>query len=818
MRESEKKKISNNNPVKRSARTQRKDSKLLDRSERREQNSRETESKALQDKPAPNAVVNDRNAGVVPFNIYENMVVGSQHDVYRKKDLVHGCEAEELVGEDGAQTLDGPSAELNMENLEVKEVLSDSERTIDSATSQGDSLTADEQKIERKFSIHKKQNMDSDEVSASASTLRTSRKPMESQLNGVALKYSSNNTSEDIVGSISVSSQDKPIEESEGETFSEALNGDEDLASDGEPSIVELNALHQGWTFSKRKDSNVVTSNENGTKAVNNDDFPAMISMNQKIEEMETRIEKLEEELREVAALEISLYTVVPEHGSSAHKVHTPARRLSRLYIHACKHWTQSKRGTIARNTVSGLVLVARTCGNDVSRLTFWLSNTVVLREIIAQAFGSSTQSNVMRIVPLNGSGKVTDQENPSPVNFKGRPVHNQMNKKGVTQFVEDWQETGTFTSALEKVETWIFSRIVESVWWQALTPHMQSPLLDLTTKRSISRPLGSAPGDQKQGSFSIDLWRGAFMDAFHRLCPVRAGGHACGCLPVLARMVIAQCVARLDIAMFNAILRESEHEIPSDPVSDPIVDARVLPIPAGNLSFGFGAQLKNVVGNWSRCLGDLFGVEVGYRSDGHHVGSEYNDHKDGHARPKYFHLLDELSDLLMLPKDMLADWSIRKEVCPCISLPLVKRIVCNFTPDEFCPDHVPGEVLEVLNAESIVERRLSESSTGNFPYAAAPVVYSPPSTADVAEKVAEAGGKPLLEHNASSIQRKGYTSDEELEDLDSPLAYIVDNLRSSSPGALQLQSVDQGLEQAQQIGHGSLTARYKLLHEVWSV
>ncbi|GAB2265687.1 hypothetical protein Dimus_000727 [Dionaea muscipula] len=44
--------------------------------------------------------------------------------------------------------------------------------------------------------------------------------------------------------------------------------------------------------------------------------------------------------------------------------------------------------------------------------------------------------------------------------------------------------------------------------------------------------------------------------------------------------VVIAQCVARLDIAMFNAILRESKHEIPSDPVSDPIVDARVLPIP----------------------------------------------------------------------------------------------------------------------------------------------------------------------------------------------------------------------------------------------
>lgn len=56
------------------------------------------------------------------------------------------------------------------------------------------------------------------------------------------------------------------------------------------------------------------------------------------------------------------------------------------------------------------------------------------------------------------------------------------------------------------------------------------------------------------------------------------------------------QCVDRLDVAMFNAILRESAHEIPTDPISDPIVDSKVLPIPAGNLSFGSGAQLKNSV------------------------------------------------------------------------------------------------------------------------------------------------------------------------------------------------------------------------------
>lgn len=56
------------------------------------------------------------------------------------------------------------------------------------------------------------------------------------------------------------------------------------------------------------------------------------------------------------------------------------------------------------------------------------------------------------------------------------------------------------------------------------------------------------------------------------------------------------QCVARLDVAIFNGILRESAHEIPTDPVSDPIIDSNVLPIPAGDLSFGSGAQLKNAV------------------------------------------------------------------------------------------------------------------------------------------------------------------------------------------------------------------------------
>ena len=60
-----------------------------------------------------------------------------------------------------------------------------------------------------------------------------------------------------------------------------------------------------------------------------------------------------------------------------------------------------------------------------------------------------------------------------------------------------------------------------------------------------------------------------------------------------LLDQVMEQCVSRLDVAMFNDILRELAHEIPTDPVSNPIANSKALSIPAGYLSFGSGAQLK---------------------------------------------------------------------------------------------------------------------------------------------------------------------------------------------------------------------------------
>lgn len=64
----------------------------------------------------------------------------------------------------------------------------------------------------------------------------------------------------------------------------------------------------------------------------------------------------------------------------------------------------------------------------------------------------------------------------------------------------------------------------------------MQSP--DASATKSIVKLSRLGLGGLEQGNFSIDLWKRAFQDASAKLCPLRAGGHECGCLPVLAKLV----------------------------------------------------------------------------------------------------------------------------------------------------------------------------------------------------------------------------------------------------------------------------------------
>lgn len=67
-------------------------------------------------------------------------------------------------------------------------------------------------------------------------------------------------------------------------------------------------------------------------------------------------------------------------------------------------------------------------------------------------------------------------------------------------------------------------------------------------------------------------------------------------------------------------------------------------------------------IGNWSRWLTDLFGMDA-EDSAKDDQDADADDRKEEIAESKSFHLLNQLSDLLMLPKDMLLDRAVRKEV-----------------------------------------------------------------------------------------------------------------------------------------------------------
>ncbi|KAJ7974778.1 EEIG1/EHBP1 N-terminal domain containing protein [Quillaja saponaria] len=531
------------------------------------------------------------------------------------------------------------------------------------------------------------------------------------------------------------------------------------------------------------------------------------VSLDKKVLQLEHKIKMLEGELREAAAIEAALYSVVAEHGSSMSKVHAPARRLARLYLHAYREKLPSRRAGAARSAVSGLVLVAKACGNDVPRLTFWLSNSIMLRTFVSESIDVQLPLSTGPMMERKGDGK-GDIRILSPL-IQNASCPGKAEKTILYGSFGTWEDPYMLISALEKIESWVFSRIVESIWWQILTPHMQHVDIKATDKGSASRKTYrriSSTCDEDQGNFSLDLWKNAFSDACERLCPVRAGGHECGCLAVLASLIMEQCVARLDVAMFNAILRESAEEIPTDPVSDPISDPKVLPIPAGISSFGAGAQLKNAIGNWCRWMTDLFGMDT---DDSLDDIDDYSNNDDERQLTSFksFHLLNALSDLLMLPKDMLLNRSIRKEVCPMFSTPLIKRIIDNFVPDEFCPDPVPDVVLEALDSEDPLQD-VSECVT-NFPCIAAPTTYSPPSTASVTSIIGEAGSQPQLRRSGSSVLRKSYTSDDELDELKSPLASVLFD-GSLSP------TVSTKLSWKPKENHNENAARYELLKEVW--
>nr|XP_024397619.1 uncharacterized protein LOC112292889 isoform X4 [Physcomitrium patens] len=421
--------------------------------------------------------------------------------------------------------------------------------------------------------------------------------------------------------------------------------------------------------------------------------------------DLKQQLLKREDELRDTAAIEVALYSIVAEHTSSSHKVHTPARRLARLYVYAYKNCNSDRHASAARNAVQGLVVVVRACGNDVPRLTYWWSNIVVLRESIMQACNAEPTTDPDVATPSGIDSSYADRAK------QYQQQHTRTTRTGSTyeilgfkHFNNKWQDCNTFVVALLKVETWIHGRILECVWWQAMAPPMQVGGSDrkaragalgetfINVRDELNRIAGkvkdglgelnkfagdvkefftkerqdgkiSQLGDARQGIISIEIWKNAFADALKRLCPLQGHEGECGCLPVLSRQVISECVDRLDVALFNGIMRNPGEDSPTDPLADPVTDLSVLPIPVGALTFGAGSQLKNAVVTWSTWLSTLLSVKAPTESNIKDNSSEHSEHEqdDNVLLRKRYSIVKTASDLLMVPKDMI-EMAMRRE------------------------------------------------------------------------------------------------------------------------------------------------------------
>lgn len=362
MKEVEKKKVSNTNQSKLHRRSERGNNNLNQENSGKKLNGRKSEPRASRPRQNPSAIVGDTNTGTGSSEVHGNTVMHYMGDVNRSGEGSRGLKPDPMtIKQSNSEVLDDHSSDLEKESKQGIEEESDSETFRDSVSSQGDSVIAEDEKVDRGS-----RNSEAGKTSSFQSRLHGSRVKSDgtrSRPNVVesspkaSPRYSRGQLRDPNAKS---SPKNSKIVKFPPKPLSESSEGVDDKPLEEVKEIDVLEEISSGGQ-SAVSDVETIGAEDDGAQE-------AKVHLARKVDEMEKRIQNLEEELRAVSALEISLYSVVPQHGSSSHKMHTPARQLSRLYVLASKYWTPEKQAIIAKNIVSGLVLIGKSCGTDISR------------------------------------------------------------------------------------------------------------------------------------------------------------------------------------------------------------------------------------------------------------------------------------------------------------------------------------------------------------------------------------------------------------------------------------------------------------------
>ncbi|MCO5559934.1 hypothetical protein L7F22_013538 [Adiantum nelumboides] len=481
-----------------------------------------------------------------------------------------------------------------------------------------------------------------------------------------------------------------------------------------------------------------------------------LFSASEKVSFLQLCIGALEGELQDVATIEMFVFSTVAEHGEAPNSVLVCACHLTKLLINTVTNWSHHRWASLMRSTVSGLLLASRACGQDVARLTFWWSNVLALR----YALVSSCSNNLAVSTGPEYAGALEASEDCTPANPEMFVLEDNsaVHKLGHV----DWSDGASFITALEEVEATIYIKVVEAVWWQTGLKN----------------------------------------------CPVLSGGKICSCVSGLPRVVIEECVARLDVLMFNAILPISESELSRKPMSAVLFEGDLLPISPRHMTFGAGMQLKNVVGTWSTWLTIL--LEKLTNSSGMSANDESR-------RFISFPLLKALADLLMLPRDMVATSLYVKrlacDVCPVLTLPVIRRIMSMVEPDDFAPDAVSPSLLAALNAEQIEMEKRMLGDVDRKGFSADGLALEP----TVTYRPHSATFKDLTESTLMSIISKWAAQDGNvLHDLKTKSGDLVQNLHEVMLGTLIRTNPDEFQDAEKHKTFGVPLHRYKLVEELW--
>ncbi|KAJ9518018.1 hypothetical protein QJQ45_004301 [Haematococcus lacustris] len=271
------------------------------------------------------------------------------------------------------------------------------------------------------------------------------------------------------------------------------------------------------------------------------------------------------------------------------------------------------------------------------------------------------------------------------------------------------------------------------------------------------------------------------------------------GHMALLRSQLLLQCLRRLDLLLFFNLLATGPGAdsllIDYDPSASlwgapdkpaPVLLTAYTPFSRGQLTFGSGMSVKMIVTRlqqWADGSGSagaqdpasaaaMLATTLPAHPGMHSLGSSGS----GMATPVLFPLLRAAADLLMMPKEMLMDPSIRRDCGQALSARTVLFILDNFQPDEYAADPISPDILAELREDNL-QGGAAVGAVGMPPLTHMSTVYRPPAEDLLTAKV-HAGQEPGLEYDCDS----------------------EDELVSMASAGLS-----------------GLASRYRLLHDLWT-